>query len=129
MSVYPPPSMKALTFGGLERMAKIAMKFGGTSVADLDRIRHVAALVKRERDRGNEVAVVVSAMAGETNKLVGWASEIAKSPGSNFPAMPDQSEQDVIVAAGSRSVSAWGTTDIAPSRALIITCVAAGPVR
>ncbi len=81
-------------------MAKIAMKFGGTSVADLDRIRHVAALVKRERDRGHEVAVVVSAMAGETNKLVGWANEIAKSPGSNFPAMPDQREQDVVVAAG-----------------------------
>jgi len=81
-------------------MAKIAMKFGGTSVADLDRIRHVATLVKQERDRGNEVAVVVSAMAGETNKLIGWANEIAKSPGSNFPAMPDQREQDVIVASG-----------------------------
>jgi aspartate kinase len=43
------------------------MKFGGTSVADLDRIRHVAALVKRHIDRGDETAVVVSAMAGETN--------------------------------------------------------------
>ena len=51
-------------------MAKIAMKFGGTSVADLPRIRHVAALVKREVERGHQVAVVVSAMAGETNKLV-----------------------------------------------------------
>ena len=47
-------------------MAKIAMKFGGTSVADLDRVRHVATLVKKERDRGNEVAVVVSAMADTT---------------------------------------------------------------
>jgi aspartate kinase len=81
-------------------MAKIAMKFGGTSVADLDRIRHVATLVKRERDRGNEVAVVVSAMAGETNKLLGWTNEIARPPGGNAPAMPDPREQDVIVAAG-----------------------------
>ncbi len=81
-------------------MAKIVMKFGGTSVADLDRIRHVATLVRRERDRGNEVAVVVSAMAGETNKLIGWTNEIAKAPGSNALAIPDQREQDVIVAAG-----------------------------
>ncbi|MGZ6021453.1 MAG: aspartate kinase [Rhizomicrobium sp.] len=81
-------------------MAKIAMKFGGTSVADLDRIRHVATLVKREHDRGNEVAVVVSAMAGETNKLVGWTNEIAKMPGSNVLGVPDQREYDVIVASG-----------------------------
>jgi aspartate kinase len=81
-------------------MAKIAMKFGGTSVADIDRIRHVAALVKREHDRGNEVAVVVSAMAGETNKLVGWTNEIAKQPGSNVLGVPDQREYDVIVASG-----------------------------
>ncbi|MEI9888387.1 MAG: hypothetical protein WDN08_18175 [Rhizomicrobium sp.] len=66
-------------------MAKIAMKFGGTSVADLDRIRHVATLVKKERDRGNQVAVVVSAMAGETNKLVAWCNDIARPPGSNAP--------------------------------------------
>ena len=51
-------------------MSRIVMKFGGTSVADLDRIRHVAARVKREVDAGNEVAVVVSAMAGATNQLV-----------------------------------------------------------
>lgn len=73
-------------------MAKIVMKFGGTSVADLDRIRHVATLVKREVDRGNQVAVTVSAMAGETNKLVGWAREL--SP------MHDAREYDVVVAAG-----------------------------
>jgi aspartate kinase len=79
-------------------MAKIAMKFGGTSVADLERIRHVAALVKREVDRGHQVAVVVSAMAGETNKLVGWTNEAAKTDGK--PAVPDQREYDVIVAAG-----------------------------
>ncbi|MDE1937968.1 MAG: aspartate kinase [Alphaproteobacteria bacterium] len=73
-------------------MAKIAMKFGGTSVADLDRIRHVAALVKKEVDRGNQVAVVVSAMAGETNKLVGWTREL--SP------LHDAREYDVVVASG-----------------------------
>ena len=64
--------------GSEEQMAKIAMKFGGTSVADLPRIRHVASLVKREVERGNQVAVVVSAMAGETNKLVAWANEAAQ---------------------------------------------------
>src|SRR5271156_5148974 len=73
-------------------MAKIAMKFGGTSVADLDRIRHVATLVKGEVDKGNQVAVVVSAMAGETNKLVGWVREL--SP------LHDAREYDVVVAAG-----------------------------
>ena len=73
-------------------MAKIAMKFGGTSVADLDRIRHVASLVAKEVSRGHQVAVVVSAMAGETNKLVGWTREI--SP------LHDAREYDVVVAAG-----------------------------
>jgi aspartate kinase len=73
-------------------MAKITMKFGGTSVADLDRIRHVAQLVKKEVDRGHQVAVVVSAMAGETNKLVGWTREL--SP------LHDAREYDVIVASG-----------------------------
>jgi aspartate kinase len=68
------------------------MKFGGTSVADLDRIRHVAVLVKREVERGNQVAVVVSAMAGETNKLVGWTRELS--------ALHDAREYDVVVAAG-----------------------------
>jgi len=84
-------------------MAKIVMKFGGTSVADLDRIRHVATLVKREVERGNQVAVTVSAMAGETNKLVGWAREL--SP------LYDAREYDVVVASGEQ-VSA-GLTAIA----------------
>lgn len=73
-------------------MAKIVMKFGGTSVADLERIRHVASLVKREVERGHQVAVTVSAMAGETNKLVGWTREL--SP------LHDAREYDVVVAAG-----------------------------
>ncbi|MEO0613360.1 MAG: aspartate kinase, partial [Pseudomonadota bacterium] len=51
-------------------MTRIVMKFGGTSVADLDRIANVARFVRREVDAGNAVVVVVSAMAGQTNKLV-----------------------------------------------------------
>jgi len=73
-------------------MAKIAMKFGGTSVADIDRIRHVASLVAKEVSRGHQVAVVVSAMAGETNKLVGWTKAIAP--------LHDAREYDVVVASG-----------------------------
>ena len=53
-------------------MARLVMKFGGTSVADLDRIRNVASHVKREVDAGHDVAVVVSAMSGVTNQLVEW---------------------------------------------------------
>ena len=76
------------------------MKFGGTSVADIERIRHVATLVKREVERGNKVAVVVSAMAGETNKLVAWTNDAAKPEGANRAELPDQREYDVVVAAG-----------------------------
>jgi aspartate kinase len=86
-------------------MAKIVMKFGGTSVADVDRIRHVATLVKREVDRGHQVAVVVSAMAGETNKLVGWTREL--SP------LHDAREYDVVVAAGEQITA--GLTAVALS--------------
>ena len=73
-------------------MARIVMKFGGTSVADIGRIRNVARHVKREVDAGHEVAVVVSAMAGKTNELVGWTREA--SP------MHDAREYDTVVAAG-----------------------------
>ena len=73
-------------------MSRIVMKFGGTSVADLDRIRNVAARVKREVERGHEVAVVVSAMAGTTNQLVAWCQ--ALSP------MHDAREYDAVVATG-----------------------------
>jgi aspartate kinase len=68
------------------------MKFGGTSVADLERIRNVARHVKREVDAGHEVAVVVSAMSGKTNELVGWAREAAP--------LHDTREYDVVVASG-----------------------------
>lgn len=73
-------------------MARIVMKFGGTSVADLDRIRNVANRVKREVDAGNEVAVVVSAMSGTTNQLVKWCTEL--SP------LHDAREYDTVVATG-----------------------------
>jgi aspartate kinase len=73
-------------------MARIVMKFGGTSVADLDRIRNVAARVSREAEAGHEVAVVVSAMAGTTNQLVGWCQSL--SP------LHDAREYDTVVATG-----------------------------
>ncbi|HTZ70427.1 MAG TPA: aspartate kinase [Acetobacteraceae bacterium] len=73
-------------------MARIVMKFGGTSVADLDRIRNVAARVKRQIGMGDQVAVVVSAMAGATNQLVAWCQ--ALSP------MHDAREYDTVVATG-----------------------------
>ncbi len=53
-------------------MGRLVMKFGGTSVADIDRIRNVARHVEREVKAGHHVAVVVSAMAGTTDQLVGW---------------------------------------------------------
>ncbi|MGH8732211.1 MAG: aspartate kinase [Burkholderiales bacterium] len=71
---------------------RVVMKFGGTSVANIERIRAVAQRVKREVDAGNEVAVVVSAMSGATNQLVGWCGEL--SP------LYDAREYDVVVASG-----------------------------
>jgi aspartate kinase len=73
-------------------MARLVMKFGGTSVANLDRIRAVASRVKREVDAGHEVAVVVSAMAGATNQLVDWVRGIS--------VLHDAREYDVVVASG-----------------------------
>ncbi|HEX5280829.1 MAG TPA: aspartate kinase [Micropepsaceae bacterium] len=73
-------------------MSKIVMKFGGTSVGDIPRIRNVAKLVQREAERGHQVAVVVSAMAGETNKLVALTREL--SP------LHDAREYDVVVSSG-----------------------------
>lgn len=73
-------------------MSRVVQKFGGTSVGDVDRIHHVAQLVKQEYDQGNEVAVVVSAMAGDTNKLVNLVRDTA--------VLHDTREYDVVVAAG-----------------------------
>ena len=73
-------------------MGRLVMKFGGTSVANIDRIRNVARHVKREVDAGHDVAVVVSAMAGKTNELVEWCSEAS--------ALHDAREYDAVVASG-----------------------------
>lgn len=73
-------------------MARIVMKFGGTSVADVERIQAVARRVKREVDAGNQTAVVVSAMAGVTDQLVSWTRAIAP--------LHDAREYDAVVASG-----------------------------
>jgi len=73
-------------------MARIVLKFGGTSVGDTERIKNVARKAKAEVARGNEVAVVVSAMSGATNQLVKWVNEIAP--------LHDAREYDVVVATG-----------------------------
>jgi len=78
-------------------MARIVMKFGGTSMAGIERIRSVAARVKRETEAGNQVAVVVSAMAGETDRLVGFCREAS--------ALYDPREYDVVVSAGEQITS------------------------
>ena len=80
-------------------MARIVMKFGGTSVADIARIRNVARHVKREVDAGHEVAVVVSAMSGKTNELVGWVQGMPRATGANSPFF-DAREYDAVVASG-----------------------------
>ncbi|MFZ2870509.1 aspartate kinase [Zavarzinia sp.] len=73
-------------------MARLVLKFGGTSVGNVERIKNVARRVKAVVDAGNEVAVVVSAMSGETNKLVGYCRDIAP--------LHDAREYDAVVASG-----------------------------
>jgi aspartate kinase len=73
-------------------MPRLVMKFGGTSVATVERIRNVARHVKREVEAGQEVAVVVSAMAGKTNELVAWCKEAS--------GLFDPREYDAVVASG-----------------------------
>ncbi|MEL7688511.1 aspartate kinase [Citromicrobium bathyomarinum] len=78
-------------------MARIVMKFGGTSMAGTERIRRVAQIVRKQAAGGNEVAVVVSAMAGETDRLVNFAREAH--------ALYDPAEYDVVVASGEQVTS------------------------
>jgi aspartate kinase len=73
-------------------MARLVMKFGGTSVGDIERIKNVARKVKREVDAGHEVAVVVSAMSGETNRLVDLTQQMSS--------LHDAREYDVVVSTG-----------------------------
>ena len=91
-------------------MARIVVKFGGTSVASVERIRQAARHVKREVEAGNEVCVVVSAMSGKTNELVGWVNEASK--------LHDAREYDAVVASGEqvtagpdghRAVAKWAS--------------------
>lgn len=73
-------------------MSRIVMKFGGTSVGSVDRINHVSSIVKSECDLGNQVVVVLSAMAGETDKLINLTKDLS----DNFLA----SEYDVVISSG-----------------------------
>jgi aspartate kinase len=82
----------------LRRMSLIVQKFGGTSVADLDRIRHVGTVVARSRQAGHQLVVVVSAMAGETNRLLALARNASRSP--------DDRESDALVSTGEQVTAA-----------------------
>ena len=78
-------------------MSRLVMKFGGTSVADLERIRRVGRLVAAEVATGKQVAVVVSAMSGKTNELVAWTDGAG---GAAQGISPSDDEYDVVVASG-----------------------------
>ncbi len=83
-------------------MARIVMKFGGTSVADMDRIRNVARFVRREVDAGHSVVVTVSAMAGQTNRLVGYCADA----GAPAPALDTRNiEADAVISSGEQVTS------------------------
>ncbi|MEZ4525381.1 MAG: aspartate kinase [Desulfobacterales bacterium] len=79
-------------------MALIVQKYGGTSVANIERIQNVAKRVARTFDQGNDVVVILSAMSGVTDKLIGMAQEISKRP--------DRRELDVLLATGEQTTSA-----------------------
>jgi aspartate kinase len=90
------------------RVSLLVLKFGGTSVADVDHIRNVAAHVKREVDAGHACAVVVSAMAGQTNQLVEWVEDawgFKQKNGTQVSAMYDAREYDAVVASGEQVTS------------------------
>ena len=78
-------------------MSRLVMKFGGTSVANIDRIRNVARHVKREIDAGHDVAVIVSAMSGKTNELVAWTDGAGPAAGG---LNESDEEYDAVVASG-----------------------------
>jgi len=84
---------------------RLVMKFGGTSVGDLARMRAAAAKVKREAEQGYDVAVVISAMAGTTNELVGWVREAAMPEDADHGGLYDAREYDTVVASGEQITS------------------------
>ncbi|HMO66328.1 MAG TPA: aspartate kinase, partial [Verrucomicrobiota bacterium] len=79
-------------------MALIVQKYGGTSVGNPDRIKHVARRVAAHRRRGDQVVVVVSAMSGVTDRLIGYARELAE--------LPSEREMDVLLATGEQQTIA-----------------------
>jgi len=95
--LFAPRRGKFPSFTALLPMPRLVMKFGGTSVATVERIRNVARHVKREVAAGYDVAVVVSAMSGKTNELVGWVKEAS--------ALYDPREYDTVVASGEQVTS------------------------
>src|SRR5690625_2938228 len=78
-------------------MARLVLKFGGSSVAEPDRVRGVADLIARERERGHELVVVVSAMGDATDDLIALASQVSDDPRRSHPR-----EFDMLVSAGER---------------------------
>src|SRR5437867_3873708 len=94
----PPPARAPSSRAARYPMSLVVQKFGGTSVADVDRIRHVAGVVAATRAAGHELVVVVSAMAGETNRLLALARQAARTP--------DDRESDVLVATGEQVTAA-----------------------
>src|SRR4029078_12020684 len=92
------------------RVALLVLNCGGTSVADIDRIRNAAQHVKREVDAGHACAVVVSAMAGQTNQLVSWVEEAwgvaeRRSQGHVVSGQYACKEYDAVVASGEQVTS------------------------
>ncbi len=87
----------AFPAGGADIVSRLVMKFGGTSMADLERIRRVAGLIAREARGGRQIAVVVSAMAGKTNELVAWTDGVGAAEGG---VAPSDDEYDAVVASG-----------------------------
>ena len=79
-------------------MTKKVLKFGGTSVGTIERIQHVASIVKKEHEDGNNVVVIVSAMAGKTNELIKFSKEIS----DKF----NKRELDVLLSSGEQVTSA-----------------------
>lgn len=75
-------------------MSRLVMKFGGTSVADLDKIANAAGKVAQEVANGHEVVVIVSAMSGKTNEMVGWVKDTKQDY--------DRAEYDAVVSAGEK---------------------------
>ena len=73
-------------------MVKKVLKFGGTSVGSVERIQHVANIIRKERENGNQIIAVVSAMSGKTNELI----KLAKNISDNF----DKRELDVLLSSG-----------------------------